>query len=212
MSKALDPTNINAIIFDIGNVIVDIDYDTMVAEFKNIAKFDFREIIQYTHQDHFFDQFEKGQISAADFRHTLRQYLKDDTTDKQINHAWNSILVTYPASKFELLRRLRSKYQVYALSNINEIHLDGIDQYVTPAFQVADMRSFFDHAYYSHEMGFRKPENEIYQAVIDHAGLDPARTLFIDDKAENTEAAAAHGLQVYHLTDRDSLLEVLSLF
>jgi putative hydrolase of the HAD superfamily len=212
MSKPLDSSNINAVIFDIGNVIIDIDYDAMVSEFKKIAKFDFREIIQYTHQDRFFDQFEKGEISAADFRSTLRQYLKDETTDEQIDHAWNSILVAYPTSKFELLRRLRSKYKVYALSNINEIHLDGIDRYVKPAFGVADMRSFFDHAYYSHEMGLRKPEKEIYQAVIDHAGLDPSRTLFIDDKAENTEAASAHGLQVYHLTDRDSLLEVLNLF
>lgn len=212
MSKAIASTNINALIFDIGNVIIDIDYDIMVSEFKKIAKFDFREIIQYTHQDRFFDQFEKGQISAGDFRSTLRQYLKDETTDEQIDKAWNSILVAYPVSKFELLRRLRNKYKVYALSNINEIHLDGIDRYVKPAFGVSEMRRFFDHAYYSHEMGLRKPEKEIYQEVIKHAGLDPARTLFIDDKAENTDAAAAHGLQVYHLTDRDSLTTLLSDF
>lgn len=212
MSKAIDPTGITAIIFDIGNVLVDIDYDVMVAEFEKIAKYDFREIIGYTHQDSFFDLFEKGKISTSDFRKTLRQHLRDDVTDDEIDRTWNSILIHYPKEKFELLKRLRRKYKLYALSNINELHIEAIDKHVKPNFSAPDMRSYFDHAYYSHEMGHRKPEKEIYQVMIDHARLDPAHTLFIDDKAENIDAAAALGIQTYHLTDRDSLIEVLSRF
>ncbi|MCW3124532.1 MAG: HAD-superfamily hydrolase, subfamily variant 3 [Bacteroidetes bacterium] len=211
MPQPLDPTGIRAIIFDIGNVLIDIDYDVMVAEFKKIAKYDFREIINYTHQESFFDLFEKGKITVPGFHNTLRKYLAEGISDEEIVHAWNSILVSYPSQKFELLQRLRIKYKIYALSNINALHLEGIDNYMTAAFGV-DMRSYFDHAYYSHEMGLRKPETEIYQAVITNAGLDPAHTLFIDDKSENTEAAAALGMHVYHLINRDSLLEILSLF
>jgi FMN phosphatase YigB (HAD superfamily) len=212
MSQALDPTNISTIIFDLGNVIIDIDYDVMVAEFRKIAKYDFREIISYSHQDSIFDLFEKGKISAADFRDALRPHLKDGVTDTEIDNAWNAILIGYPSTKFDLLRKLRPKYKLYALSNINELHAAAIDNYVHSAFSISGMKAFFDYAYYSHEMGSRKPEKEIYQTVLDDADINPAHTLFIDDKAENTAAAAALGFQVYHLTDRDSLLDVLGNF
>lgn len=212
MSQVLDPSGVQAIIFDIGNVLIDIDYDIMVSEFRKIAKYDFREIINYTHQESFFDLFEKGKISVADFRKTLKLYLNEGVTDDQIDRAWNSILIHYPTQKFDRLRQLKEKFNVYALSNINQIHADEIDRYMKETFGVPDMRHYFDQAYYSHEMGFRKPEKEIYQAVLDQAHLDPAQTLFIDDKAENTEMAASLGIQVFHLTDRDSLLDVLSSF
>ena len=212
MPQPIDPKGIDAIIFDIGNVLVDIDYEVMVGEFQKIAKHDFSQIVSYARQENFFDLFEKGKISAAEFRSSLRQYLRDDVTDEEIDRTWNAIMIRYPAEKFELLHRLRGKYKLYALSNINEIHIDVIDRHVKPTFRVPDMRSYFDYAFYSHEMGYRKPEREIYQAMLDHAHLDPAHTLFIDDKAENIEAAAALGIQTYHLTDRDSLPDVLSLF
>ena len=212
MIQPLDPTGIDTIIVDLGNVIIDIDYDTMVAEFGKIASRDFSEIVSYTQQDNVFNLFEKGQISVPDFRSALRKYLHDHITDEQIDAAWNAILHKYPAEKFDLLKRLRGKYKIYALSNINQIHLDDIDRYVAPFFGVADMRSYFDHAYYSHEMGLRKPEPEIYQAVIDHGGIDPAHTLFIDDKAENTAAAEALGFRVHQLRERDSLVELMRLF
>lgn len=198
--------NIDNIIFDIGNVLVDIDYEYMVAQFADIAAIDFHQIVTYSHQDRVFDQYEKGQISTADFRAVLRKYLKPDVTDLQIDRAWNSILIHYPQAKFELLKKLRGQYQLFALSNINELHIAAIDVEVQRLFGAPDMSSYFDHAFYSHEMGSRKPEPQIYQMVIDQKQLNPARTLFIDDKLENVNAAAALGIKVHHLTDRDSLL------
>jgi putative hydrolase of the HAD superfamily len=200
--------NIDTIIFDIGNVLIDIDYEIMVAEFAKIASVDFHQIVTYTHQDRVFDQYERGQISSAQFRDTLRKYLKDGVTDEEIDTAWNSILIHYPAEKFELLKKLRGQYQILALSNINELHVAAIDAKVKSQFGAADMSSYFDHAYYSHEMGSRKPETEIYQMVLDEKSLDPTRTLFIDDKLENVNAAAALGIKVHHLTDRNVLLDL----
>ena len=199
-------TNIDAIIFDIGNVLVDIDYEVMVAEFKKIASIDFREIVTYTSQDQIFDLYEKGVISTPEFRNRLRKYLKPGITDAEIDAAWNSILIHYPPAKFELLKKLRAKYKIFALSNINDLHALAIEADVQRLFSVPGMGSFFDRAYYSHEMGQRKPEKEIYQTVIEREGLDPSRTLFIDDKQENTDAAKALGLQTHHLADRDGLL------
>ena len=200
--------NINTIIFDIGNVLIDIDYEVMVAEFAKIASVDFHQIVTYSHQDRVFDQYEKGQISSAQFRDTLRRYLKPGVTDEEIDAAWNSILIHYPAEKFELLKKLRSQYQIFALSNINELHIAAIDVQVQKQFGAADMSSYFDHAFYSHEMGHRKPEKEIYQIVLEERALEPSGTLFIDDKLENINAAAALGIRVHHLTDRNTLLDL----
>lgn len=212
MSTPIDPSGIDALIFDLGNVIIDIDYDVMIAAFRQIAARDFSELITYTHQDHLFSRYERGDISSAAFRAALRPYLREGVADAEIDRAWNAILYHYPVAKFDRLRELRSRYRVYALSNINEIHLADIDRYVSTHLGAADMRSYFDHAYYSHELRTRKPESHIYRHVIDHAGLDPQRSLFIDDKLENTDAAAAQGLRVHHLTDRDALLTLLSRF
>ena len=198
--------NIDTIIFDIGNVLIDIDYEVMVAEFAKIASVDFHQIVTYTHQDRVFDHYERGQISSDQFRDTLRKYLKPGVTDEEIDTAWNSILIHYPAEKFELLKKLRNQYQILALSNINELHVAAIDAMVQDQFGAEDMSSYFDHAFYSHEMGTRKPEKEIYQMVLDRKSLEPSRTLFIDDKLENVSAAAALGIKVHHLTDRNALL------
>ena len=200
--------NINSIIFDIGNVLIDIDYEVMVAEFEKIATIDFHQIVAYSHQDRVFDQYEKGLISTAQFRDTLRRYLKPETTDEHIDNAWNSILIHYPTEKFELLKKLRDRHRIFALSNINELHLAAIDVQVQNLFGAEDMGTYFEYAYYSHEMGLRKPETEIYKRVLEESSLDPATTLFIDDKVENTNAAAELGIRAYHLTDRDALLNL----
>ena len=212
MLQPLDPTGIDTIIFDLGNVIIDIDYDVMIAAFRRITARDFSHLISYTQQDDLFSMYERGDISSVEFRAALRPYLREGVTDAEIDAAWNAILCHYPADKLDRLTALRVKYKLYALSNINEIHLTDIDRYIKEKFNAADMRSYFHHAYYSHELRMRKPEARIYQAVLDHACLTPHTTLFIDDKKENTDAAAALGMRVHHLTDRDSLLRLLSRF
>lgn len=201
--------NIRSIIFDLGNVIVDIDYMVMVNEFKKIAVIDFSDMVNYSRQDNIFNQFEKGSISVPDFRCALRKYLKEGVTDAEIDAAWNSIITAYPPAKFDMLTQLRKEYKTYALSNINELHVALIEENVQKRFGAPNLRSYFDQVYYSNETGYRKPEPEIYKLVLDNERLIPSETLFIDDKAENIEAAAALGIKTLHLTDRDALLELL---
>jgi putative hydrolase of the HAD superfamily len=118
-------------------------------------------------------------------------------------------LIHYPPAKFDLLKKLRGQYKIFALSNINDLHATAIDKYVIEKFREPHMASYFDHSYYSHEVGHRKPEKAIYDMVIQNENLRPAETLFIDDKLENTNAAAALGIKVHHLTDRNSLIALL---
>lgn len=198
------------LVFDIGNVLVDIDYNVTVAEFQKLATIDFSQIVSYSKQHHLFDWFETGKISAADFRRELRQFLRPEVTDDEINRAWNSILLHYPADKFTLLQQLKTGYRTFALSNINEIHVEEIDRVAKQQFHVPDFASFFHKAYYSHEVGHRKPELEIYQAILQQENMNPAETFFVDDKEENIEAAKALGIQAYLLKNRDQLTDLLT--
>ncbi len=197
------------LIFDIGNVIVDIDYAVPVREFQKLAITDFSTIVSYSKQHHIFDQFEKGQISVNYFHNELRKFLRPDVTDQQILAAWNSILLDYPAYKFDLLQQLKSNYRVLALSNINETHVKAIDEAVKEKFGAKAFSDYFHHAYYSNEVGWRKPEKEIYALVIAKENLTPAETFFVDDKPENVEAAKEAGLQAYELKHPSELENLL---
>lgn len=197
------------LIFDIGNVIVDIDYAVPVREFQKLAITDFSSIVSYSKQHHIFDQFEKGQISVSNFHNELRKFLRPNVTDEEILAAWNSILLDYPSYKFDLLLKLKNNYRVFALSNINETHVRAIDEAVKAKFGVKAFSDYFHTAYYSNEVGWRKPEKEIYELVITKENLNPDETFFVDDKSENVEAAKEAGLQAYELKHPSELENLL---
>ncbi len=198
------------LIFDIGDVIIDIDYKATVAEFQKLAVVDFGTIVSYSKQNPIFDQFETGKISARQFSDELKQFLKPGTTDEQIYAAWNAILIDYPAYKIDLLKTLKNKYRTFALSNINEVHVNTINLAVKQRFGIDSFASLFNHAYYSNEVGYRKPDKEIYQLVLEKENLMPGDTFFVDDKAENIAAAKELGIQAYQLTNRNELNELLA--
>ncbi len=202
-------SHIKNIVFDIGNVLVDIDYQVTIGEFQKLAEVDFSQIVSYTKQEQIFDRFERGEISVEAFLKDIKKYLKPEVDDDAIIRAWNSILIHYPTEKFELLEQLKRQYKIYALSNINAIHATSLDVAAQKLFGKESFRDFFHHAFYSHEMGARKPEQKIYEQLLRQATLNPAETLFIDDKEENTSAAAEFGIHIIHLNEREKLLEKL---
>jgi FMN phosphatase YigB (HAD superfamily) len=202
--------NIKNLVFDIGDVIIDIDYNRPGKAFQPLAKVDFSDAFSFAHQDKIFDKYERGDISSSEFRDGLRKYLKDGVTDEQIDAAWNTIFVDFPADKFELLLKLKGRYNTCALSNINDVHLKCIDKYIQTHFGRQGLASYFNTAYYSHEMGYRKPEEKIYKMLLEKENINPAETFFIDDRKENVEAATALGIQAFTLTERDNLVPFLT--
>jgi putative hydrolase of the HAD superfamily len=197
------------LIFDLGDVIIDIDYLVTIGEFQKLAKVDFSHLVSYNKQHHLFDKFETGHITAQQFRDELKQYLKDETSDEDINRAWNSILFGYPEQKIRLLQQLKPRYHTLALSNINEIHLASINEAARSKFGLEHFESLFHKAYYSNLVGYRKPDKEIYELVLKMENINPTETFFVDDKAENVEAAKTLGLNAYQLKERDKLIDLL---
>jgi FMN phosphatase YigB (HAD superfamily) len=198
------------LIFDIGDVIVDIDYPTTIAEFQKLGTVDFSHIVSYSTQNRIFDLLETGKITAQQFRDELKRFLKPGTTDEEITRAWNSILINYPSQKIDLLKELKTRYKTFALSNINEIHVTSIDLAAQEKFGAEKFGSFFHQAYYSNEVGFRKPDKAIYEFVLQKENLIAEETFFVDDKAENVVAAKELGIHAYQLTNRNKLNELLT--
>ncbi len=198
--------NIKTVIFDLGGVLFDIDYRyTQQAFMKLGAKTDFHTLYSQQKQAGIFDEFEKGNISPAQFRDGLKKWLPDSITDEQIDNAWNALLIGFPLDKVELLSSLKKKYNLFLLSNTNEIHLPLVLNMIDDAHAPGQLGKLFIKEYYSCRMGLRKPEKLIYERVLNENNLDPSTTLFIDDIPQNLEGAQLAGIQTLHCTTELSL-------
>jgi glucose-1-phosphatase len=196
MDNTIDK-NIKTVIFDLGGVLFDIDLKLTQQAFQKLgATTDFDTVYSFQKQAGIFDAFERGNISPAQFRDGLRKWLPETVTDKQIDHAWNALLIGFPPDKVELLNKLKNRYQLFLLSNTNEIHLPEVLRMMPPG----QLENLFVKTYYSCRMGMRKPDKEIYEKVITDNKLDPSTTIFIDDLIQNTEGAKLTGLQTLQCT------------
>ncbi|OJJ14242.1 hypothetical protein BKI52_43680 [marine bacterium AO1-C] len=195
---------IKNIIFDLGGVVINIDWQLTVAAFQKLAKPEFKaqneDLIQKgTYKAQFFIDYEIGSINDATFCQHLRDTFHLDANDAQISEAWNALLMDVPANRIELINNLRNTHRTFVLSNTNAIHIEEANNILHKAHGVTTYDDLVEKAYYSHLMNKRKPWPEIYQQIIDENELNPAETLFIDDNVENIQAANSVGLQGLHV-------------
>ena len=200
--------DIENIIFDLGEVIIDLDFDKSIEAFRQILPPSAPSVFTYHAQTPIFDQLETGRISAAEFRDGLRQLCSSPLSDEDIDEAWNAMLIRLPKQKMDLVQSLRKSYQTFVLSNTNAIHIDYVNQFLLPPLGINSLDEIFDHVYYSHDIGQRKPDAAAYTYILDKHRLNPAKTLFIDDKLENIEAAQKLGIQTIHLKNREDLYAI----
>lgn len=183
-----------AIVFDFGNIFMALDYPKLLKEFSRLLGFDFK--IENIPPDlmAIFERHEKGEITDEEWVWAF-QKIKPELEPRDLIIAWNDLLIGMKAHHFEFLTELRKDYKLYLLSNINAFHERWIDRYMKEEYQVEDFKKeYFDGYYYSHHIGKRKPEHNIYEFVgkdLRSKGIDA--WLFIDDKKENVEAAIANG-------------------
>ncbi len=197
---------IKNIIFDYGNVIFNIDFTRVQAAWAKLGVNNVEEFYGHRQQDPVFNLLERGEISNANFRDRIRDLAhKPELTDEQIDSAWNSIFLDIPEGNHELLLKLKDKYRTFLLSNINAIHYDYVHDYLKRKFDVVNNRQFFEKTYYSHLTGKRKPEQEIFEQVLQENNLDPAETLFIDDSPQHIATAKQLGIHTYLMTAPDTI-------
>ncbi|MDR2065141.1 MAG: HAD family phosphatase [Prevotellaceae bacterium] len=199
----LDSLNndIRNIIFDLGGVIINVDYHKTENAFKNLGISDFDRIFSQVRQSKIVDKLETGNISPAEFRKNLRELCRFNISDTGIDDAWNAMILDFPCDRIAILDKLRLNYRIFLLSNTNQIHID----YCMRNLNFGMIKSKFEKMYLSHEIHMRKPDKKTYQFVLNDAQLQASQTLFIDDTAINVEGAKLAGLNAYHLANGETV-------
>lgn len=183
---------INAIIFDFGDVFINLDKQATVDGLKKLGLTEWNEDLNNLNI-----QFETGKITRDNFLQGLQKHIPHASTT-EIEDAWNAILLDFPLYRLEFLQMLSKKYKLFLLSNTDAIHIEKFEQKSGSTFY-SDFYQCFEQVYFSFEIEMRKPNPEIYNYVLNKHELQAKRTLFIDDKKENTDAAAEIGLHVWNL-------------
>ena len=194
---------IDTIIFDFGDIFINLDKQATIDGLKHLGLSSWNEDL-----DQLNISFEKGQISRDDFLLGIQKQIPNATID-EILMAWNAVLLDFPLYRLEFLQLLSKKFRLFLLSNTDAIHINHFEQREGASFY-GDFYQCFEKVYFSYEMGMRKPDAEIYTTLINRHELAPKRTLFVDDKKENTDAAKALGLHVWNLqVGKEDVIELL---
>jgi putative hydrolase of the HAD superfamily len=200
--------NIRNIIFDLGGVILDIHIDKTVQGLRKAGMKETRVDQAFLVAYPFFMQYEKGEISTEVFRSELRRITGDHMTDDALESIWNAMVGGFDPLKVDLLKKLRTRYRTFLLSNTNAMHEVCYNKILRESTGVENLNALFEHVYYSHRVHMRKPDPEIFEYVLNDAGLVPSETLFIDDLEMNIDSAARLGIMTCHLTGEDSILSI----
>ncbi|MCW5899852.1 MAG: HAD family phosphatase [Flavobacteriales bacterium] len=190
---------IDTLILDLGGVLIDVDYAATSRAFTRYGAPDFERSYSKAKQTDLFDRFEKGFLSPAGFRDEVRELIGAGLDDDAIDLCWNAMLGTIPPERMALVEALRGRYRLLLLSNTNAIHVPAFEAIIRRDLGIRDFKGRFHGAYYSCELGMRKPDAEIFHHVITAHDADPGRTLFIDDSIQHVEGARKAGLNAEHL-------------
>jgi epoxide hydrolase-like predicted phosphatase len=201
---------IRNIIFDLGDVILNIDVPIASKSFADLSGREQSEILTIFKENELFRQFETGLMDESGFRNYVREILNfPDLSDEAIDTAWNSLLLDLPPERVELLRRLATRYRLFLLSNTSSIHITQVNKILEASTGVGQLEDLFETVFLSYEMGLMKPDIRIYQQVLNKAGLKAEETLFLDDNADNIRSAAQLGIETIHVQKPVTILEYL---
>jgi len=203
-----DLTNIKNIIFDLGKVLLNLDFNATIEAFRNLG---FNgNVLDHAlvYKDPVFYELETGKITPAVFCAKVRRILnKPGITDLQIEDAWYAMIKDIPASRVEVLQKLAKTYNVYLFSNTNQIHIERLHQKFRKEFGF-EFPSLFVKDFYSHEIHFGKPDVNSYLKVIKLSGVKPEETLFVDDLEKNIDGAQNAGLKTFWLREGMEMAEI----
>ncbi len=204
-------TSIEAIIFDLGGIFIEIDYNATIMEFEKLGFENAHALYSQSEQSLLFEQFEKGEISSPHFINKLLAISTANPSPNDLVKAWNSMICNFSTESISILKNLQDKYRLFMLSNTNELHIDLVNRRWKEV-EDSPMHSLFEKIHLSHELGMRKPYPETFLNVCKINNLNPKNTLFIDDSIQHVEGANQAGLQTIHLKKITDLATELNAF
>ena len=201
-------SSIKNIIFDLGGVIINIDFQYTFEAFAKLGDTDILKTLQKFEGLQVFKRYEMGELSDQQLRDLLRKEFNTRVSDEEIDKAWNALLMDIPPARIDLLQNLKNKYRTFLLSNTNKIHIQEVNEILHRSTGVKNLSALFEKIYYSYEMKMSKPAVDIYFHVLKEQGLKAEETLFVDDNKDNIEGAKAAGLKVLHVQAPQTIIEL----
>jgi glucose-1-phosphatase len=201
----LSPGSADALLFDLGRVVLDIDFSKTLACWAGHAGCEPAHLAgRFSSRNDLYHRHETGEISDAEFFAALRTSLGIAISDAQFLEGWNALFAGEIPGIAPLLARAAGRVPLYAFSNTNSAHVD----HFTTAY--SDVLGHFREIYLSSAIGLRKPDPAAYDHVVKAIGVPAARIVFFDDLAENIEGARARGLLAVHVTSPDDVARALA--
>lgn len=203
-------SRIKNIVFDLGDVILNIDVPLASRSFGELSGREQAEIVTLFKEKELFRLFETGHVDEDAFRNIIRELLAfPDWTNEIIDTAWNSLLLDIPPARIELIKELGKNYRLFLLSNTSSIHIRQVNKILHAAAGVEKLDDLFEKVYLSYEMGLIKPDPAIYLQVLEESGLVAEETLFLDDNPDNITAASKLGIDTILVQKPVTILDYL---
>ena len=201
-------SKIKNIIFDLGGVILDIDETIVYKELEKMG-ISTSELAQSKEFIDIMSKFDTGIYTAPTFRKKTKALLGlEKMTDQRFDAIWNAMLLDIPRERIEAIEKVKKHYKIFLMSNSNVIHYDLYVRDLQLRFGYHEFDELFNKSYFSFAEHLEKPDPRFFELILDHEGLSPEETLFIDDTAANIEVAKSLGIKTYHIS-REELVRNL---
>ena len=199
---------IKNIIFDLGGVVLDIDESIVYNELEKMGI----NVSELAHSKEFIDimsKFDTGIYTAPTFRKKTKALLgQEKMTDQRFDAIWNAMILDIPRERIEAIEKMKKHYKIFLMSNSNVIHYDLYVRDLQLRFGYNEFDELFNKSYFSFAEHLEKPDPRFFELILDHEGLLPEETLFIDDTEANIKVAKSLGINTY-LIRRDELVRNL---
>jgi HAD superfamily hydrolase (TIGR01509 family) len=192
------------IIFDLGAVILNINYQNTIDEFTKLGVNNAATLYSKKVQTNLFNQIETGMISSNEFLKALQKETKNANIN-QVEKAWNAMLLDLPEERVQLIKKLKNNHPIYLLSNTNAIHIDAFKKQLGNKKWLSFCK-LFDKMYLSHELGLRKPDVKIFEYILKEQKLKAEEVFFIDDSPQHIASAKKIGIHCHHLLDDEDII------
>jgi putative hydrolase of the HAD superfamily len=191
---------IKAVIFDIGNVLVDVNLDRWIPCFKELNVILPENFLKNEKTKEVFYEYEMGNIQQCqEFVKRISRCLEiEEIPFEQFKNAWNEVILKLRPDSFELVKRLKNQHKLYVLSDTNQMHIDYIKDLYQKTYPNEQFEDLFAKCYFSHEMGVAKSSPQAWINILEEQHLKPEECLFIDDMLPNIERAKSLSLNVFH--------------
>ena len=202
--------NVKNILFDLGNVLIDIDPYLTIQEIENYGGVSWNESSEREALEQWLHAFERGQITPLNFCQHLCNILDLEISFEEFVEVWNKTLLEIPEERWSLIRELSEHYNLYLLSNTNEVHIRTIFYMYKRVYGQENLFEFMNKEYYSNLIGMRKPDRQIFEYVLNDSGIKANETIFIDDSRRNILAASELGFQTYLIGVNEEVSDIFN--